>query len=255
MGWRLAEEVAHARPARPGLEWWTLLDIAQDANDDTRQGWPGEDYLLERAGCSRATLYRRLKKLEDDGLLIVAERPTRGRAGRPGRRAVYEIAVLHELPAGAAIVAASEEREVVITAEGAAVSERSRPPIVSQSEPIVSQSAETPPVNTPVTLPGESLINGSVEGEPPDVAAAFRPEFDLRTRAGTDAARAYWADRLHEAESARLANALRSGMAGPEGDAGCGDRRLRGVQRLGSRSRGEVAASRARRERAERVPA
>jgi hypothetical protein len=90
VGWRLAEEIAWARPERPGPEWWTLLDIAQDARDDTRQSMPGHDYLMGRGKCSRATLYRRLKALADGGLLKVIRRSA------PGSRAIYEVLVIHE---------------------------------------------------------------------------------------------------------------------------------------------------------------
>lgn len=85
MGWRLAEEVARGRPERPGPEWWTLLDLAQDANDGTRRGFPGVDYLLERAKCSKRTLYRRLRALQDAELIIVVSKSA------PGKRTVYEI--------------------------------------------------------------------------------------------------------------------------------------------------------------------
>jgi len=92
MGWRLAEEVAWARPERPGPEWWTLMDIAQDARDETRQGMPGEDYLMARGKFSRATLHRRIKALTDAGLLTIAQKAA------PGRKAIYEIPVIHQLP-------------------------------------------------------------------------------------------------------------------------------------------------------------
>jgi DNA-binding MarR family transcriptional regulator len=85
MGWQLAEEVAWARPEKPGREWWTLMDIAQDARDETRQGIPGYDYLAARGKCSRATVYRRLRALTGADLITVA------RKAAPGRRAVYEI--------------------------------------------------------------------------------------------------------------------------------------------------------------------
>jgi hypothetical protein len=99
MGWRLAEEVAWARPEQPGPEWWTLLDIAQDANDDTRQGWPGHEYLMARTKRSRSTVDRRLKALADAGLIKVAQKAA------PGRRVIYEIPILpagpvDNLPAG-----------------------------------------------------------------------------------------------------------------------------------------------------------
>lgn len=88
MGWRLAEEVAWARPDRAGPEWWTLLDLAQSGRDETRRSMPGREYLLIRGRCSRATLYRRLQMLAKAGLIVVAVQPA------PGRRAVYEITAM-----------------------------------------------------------------------------------------------------------------------------------------------------------------
>lgn len=88
MGWRLAEEVAWARPARPGGEWWTLMDIAQDARDETRQSMCGHEYLMARAKCSKATLYRRLEVLRKNGLLKVV------RHSAPGTRAIYEVGLM-----------------------------------------------------------------------------------------------------------------------------------------------------------------
>ena len=92
VGWRLAEEIAWARPERPGPEWWTLLDIAQDANDDTRQGWPGREFLAARAKKSARTIDRYIDALTGDKKLIVV------RPAAPGRRPVYEIPILFDLP-------------------------------------------------------------------------------------------------------------------------------------------------------------
>ena len=61
------------------------MDIALDANDVTRQGMPGEEFLMQRAGCSKATFYRRIAALTGAGLLRVARRSA------PGVRAVYEV--------------------------------------------------------------------------------------------------------------------------------------------------------------------
>ena len=92
MGWRLAEEIAWARPERPGPEWWTLLDIAQDARDETRQSMCGHEYLMARGKCSKRTLYRRLEALRESKLITVVRKPA------PGLRAIYEIEVIHRLP-------------------------------------------------------------------------------------------------------------------------------------------------------------
>jgi hypothetical protein len=85
VGWKLAEEVVAARPAKPGPEWWTLMDIAMDANDDSRRAMPGEAFLMLRARCSKATFYRRMAALESDGLIKTVRRAA------PGTRAVYEV--------------------------------------------------------------------------------------------------------------------------------------------------------------------
>jgi len=93
VGWKLAEEVAAARPDKPGPEWWTLMDIAIDARDDSRRAMPGHEFLMERAKCSYPTLKRRVKALTDAGRLKVVRRSA------PGTRAVYEIPPLVALPA------------------------------------------------------------------------------------------------------------------------------------------------------------
>lgn len=62
------------------------MDIALDANDVTRQGMPGEEFLMQRARCSKATFYRRMELLRSGGLLKVVRRG----GGRSGA-AIYEI--------------------------------------------------------------------------------------------------------------------------------------------------------------------
>jgi hypothetical protein len=92
MGWRLAEEVAWARPENPGPQWFTLFDIALNANDGTRRGWPGREYLAARAKKSLRTIDRYIAALEKDGVLICVKR------GGYHVRPVYEIPVLQMPP-------------------------------------------------------------------------------------------------------------------------------------------------------------
>jgi len=61
------------------------MDIALDARDETRQGMPGEEFLMARAQCSKATFYRRIRALTDAALIKVVRRSA------PGVRAVYEV--------------------------------------------------------------------------------------------------------------------------------------------------------------------
>lgn len=61
------------------------MDIALDARDETRQGMPGEEFLMARADCSKATFYRRMEALRNAGLLKVVRRAA------PGTRAIYEV--------------------------------------------------------------------------------------------------------------------------------------------------------------------
>lgn len=163
MGWKLAEEIAWARPERPGSEWWTLLDIAQDARDETRRAKPGIEYLMSRAKCSRSTLFRRLKALTDAELLIVS-----GRAA-PGKRTVYEIPVIHKHPETGLSV--SETRS------GLSISETRTSERVSKSASTgltfgrtgLSVS-ETPPVTPPSSPPSTNpspVVPPSVEGAEP----------------------------------------------------------------------------------------
>src|SRR6266705_111227 len=129
MGWKLAEEVACARPIRPGPEWWTLLDLAQAASDETRRAWPGHEYLMTRARASRATVYRRIKILVGEGLLVVAVKSA------PGQRAVYEFPVIHRLATGLSV---------------------SDAPLVSSSVTL-SRQINRPAVNSKVEVNGTTL--------------------------------------------------------------------------------------------------
>jgi hypothetical protein len=94
VGYRLVQEIRRGRPAKPGPEWWLLLDLASDASDTTRRTACGYEYMAECTQASRATIFRWLGKLAKDGLLSVIEHSrSPGRGGGEGRRAVYEIQV------------------------------------------------------------------------------------------------------------------------------------------------------------------
>jgi hypothetical protein len=155
MGWRLAEEVAWARPERPGPEWWTLLDLAQDANDDTRQGFPGHEYLAARGKCSRRTIDRHVMKLITADLLKVKMKAA------PGRRVVYEILVLHggpvDNPATCDSVNGTRQRA---TETGQRATETGG---------TCDSVSGAPPVTTPVTTP---VINQRVLTSPVPVERA-----------------------------------------------------------------------------------
>ena len=144
MGWQLAEEVAWARPEKPGPEWWTLMDIAQDARDETRQGIPGYDYLAARGKCSRATVYRRLKALTGADLITVAKKAA------PGRRAVYEITEKVAAAAAAHQAAGLSDSETRSGHSGASAdayeSQRLRAQRVSKPEPTGLSVSDAVPV-------------------------------------------------------------------------------------------------------------
>lgn len=189
MGWRLAEEVAWARPERPGPEWWTLLDVAQDASDDTRQGWPGHEYLAARAKASRRTVDRRIKALISAGLIKVA------RKAAPGRRVVYEIPALHQLPVDNSATCDTE------------ADARQRATSSGQRATETGQRATAMVAHPPSVLP--SLPPSDSNGTAFDVAgvesARASPDQDpdssspdTRTRDGTEAARRRQADALTE---------------------------------------------------------
>ena len=164
MGWKLAEEVAWARPERPGPEWWTLMDIAQDARNETRQSFCGTEYLMARGKCSRATLYRRLKKLTDDKLIKVVQHSA------PGRRAVYEVS--DDLTTGLTI---AETRSGLTNAETCTDLYRShfREEQVSKTGVTGLSVSETPSVIPPSDHPSETpvaVVTTSVEGSGPGSA-------------------------------------------------------------------------------------
>jgi hypothetical protein len=168
VGWQLAEEIAWARPERPGAEWWTLMDIAQDANDETRRGWPGREYLCARSKKSARTIDRYVERLISSGLLLLVK------AAAPGRRPVYEIPVLFtcvtndgartwDMNAGARPAGSYPQR-----APNAAQR-------ATENEQRATRMHGAPPVTTPVTTTRQPLkppaINSNLEGAPPAAAA------------------------------------------------------------------------------------
>jgi hypothetical protein len=92
VGAYLAAELIERRPPNPGPEWWLLLDLAADANDQTRRTAPGLDWMLKRTQASERTIYRWIAKLRADGLLrTVQHSKSGGSYGGKGERAVYEV--------------------------------------------------------------------------------------------------------------------------------------------------------------------
>lgn len=87
MGWQLARTVIEGRPARPGPEWWTLLDLAETANDRTGYATCGHQYLMDRGGISRVALGRRFRALRNAGWLTPLTRPA------PGAPVTYQITI------------------------------------------------------------------------------------------------------------------------------------------------------------------
>ena len=67
------------------------MDIAQDANDDTRQGWPGREYLSARAKKSARTIDRYIEALIKAGKLKCVS------PSAPRHRAVYEIPMMFSM--------------------------------------------------------------------------------------------------------------------------------------------------------------
>lgn len=183
MGWRLAEEIAWARPERPGPEWWTLMDIAQDARDDTRQGMPGHEYLMARGKCSKRTLYRRLKTLTDAGLLTVARRSA------PGVRAIYEIEVIHRLPETGATNA--DTRSPVDNPPASATNADTRPEVdgchfgpqrVPETGPTGASVSGTHAVSITPSLHPSNLspvVGGAVEGTQPPAKLSTDQDHEL----------------------------------------------------------------------------
>jgi hypothetical protein len=161
VGWKLAEEVAWARPERPGPEWWTLIDIAQDARDTTRQGMPGMDYLMARGKCGKRTIMRRLESLREQKIITVV------RKAAPGVKAVYEIAVIHRLPETGDSVRDTRTGDSVRDTRSEGNGCQSEPQRVSEIAPTGDSVRDTPPVSTtrqehPSDL--SPVVTTSVEG-------------------------------------------------------------------------------------------
>jgi hypothetical protein len=69
MGVRLIKEVMNGAPAELSTsERLLLLVLAEDANDQTRQGWPGIDLLTQRTGLKERGVRAVLARLAERGL-------------------------------------------------------------------------------------------------------------------------------------------------------------------------------------------
>jgi hypothetical protein len=98
MGYRLYRHVLDHAPADlTSGERLLLLVIADDANDNTRSGWPGTDVLVHRTGMGERGIRKAFERLAERGLevrLPIAH----AEDGRPvfavrGRRTTYRIPV------------------------------------------------------------------------------------------------------------------------------------------------------------------
>lgn len=179
MGWRLAEEVACARPENPGPEWWTLIDIAMGANDETRRGWPGREYLMARAKKSPRTIDRYVAALVRDGHLVCVKP-----AGR-GARPVYEIPVLLAMPPSCATNdgarTAVDDPASCATNDGARSAD-DRAPLTMAHDPATGTAfvRQNDPHRAPLTMArlpsnlpsvnGADAVGGAVEGGQPGSA-------------------------------------------------------------------------------------
>ena len=101
MGYRLYRHVLDHAPAElTSGERLVLLVIADDANDNTRIGWPGVDLIMHRSGLGETGVKRALGRLAERGLearVPIAE----DAKGRPifavrGRRTTYRVPVFPE---------------------------------------------------------------------------------------------------------------------------------------------------------------
>ena len=101
MGYRLYRHVLDHAPADlTSGERLLLLVIADDANDNTRTGWPGTDLLTHRTGLSPDGITKTFRRLANRGLEVRVPISTDA-AGRPifavrGRRTTYRVPVLPE---------------------------------------------------------------------------------------------------------------------------------------------------------------
>ena len=184
MGWKLAEEVAWARPDRPGPEWWTLMDLAQDARDSTRQTMCGVEYLMSRSKCSKRTVYRRLDALRENKLIEVV------RHAAPGQRAIYEISdALFTLRSGDSVSdtrsgdsvsdtrsgdSVSDTRSAMSLAERVSESNGTGVRIGETGDSVNGTHAVTAPSYNPVNTPA-AVVPPSVEvPEPAELNGAAR---------------------------------------------------------------------------------
>lgn len=105
MGIRLIVEVLdHAPPTLSAAERLLLVVVAENANDTTREGWPGMDVLCRRVGLKPAGVRKALQRLAGRGLDV---RVALGKDGRgepvyswPGKRTTYRLPRLKGDPTG-----------------------------------------------------------------------------------------------------------------------------------------------------------
>jgi hypothetical protein len=93
MGYELVQKLAASRSRNTGPEWWLLVDLALDADDDTGYTSPGYEYMAARTQAPHSTIFRWLRKLREDGWIRVARKASGGRGGAAGRRTVYQVQI------------------------------------------------------------------------------------------------------------------------------------------------------------------
>lgn len=170
MGVKLWAEIVHGWPCELiDAERVLLAVLAEDANDQTREGWPGMDELVARTHKGASTVRRLLTSLEHKKMITRVPAPVAAESSpvvaHRGRRTVYRIL---PMPDGKALTC-----EHLPAAEGAHVRAKRRSRVSRKA-----LTGEHPPLRSPqVPSPPTAAV---------DVAAVAEARAVLLERTGID---------------------------------------------------------------------
>jgi hypothetical protein len=176
MSWRIAEDVLSNAPDMSYRELRVLMALAHSADAQTRQCWPGIDYLTAKANCGERAVYRTIAALERRGLI------KRVGAASKGHRQVYAI-----MPMGVASVTPIERGQRVSSERQRVSSDATKG--VTEMTPLPSSTS----VNTSVNQRAGAREQPPVDAwTGPEMIEMIIKEIEARTGKTIDADEAAW---------------------------------------------------------------